>query len=117
MKNPTMNDIPAILAAILGELQRLNTVQAQPAQTETPTAQEPEQPTAPAADAPTAPEQEAVTHDALKALCLALNRGNAENKGIITGLIARYTTGKLADVPAEKLPDLHAAIMQECIHG
>lgn len=116
MKNPTMNDVPAILAAILDELRRINTVQAQPAQTETPTAPEPEQPTATEQEQPMAPEQEAVTHDSLKSLCLSLNRGNAENKGIITGLIARYTTGKLADVPAEKLPELHAAIMQECIH-
>ena len=117
MTNPTMNDVPGILAAILAELQRLNTVQAQPVQPETPAAPEPEQIQDAEADAPTAPEQEAVTHDSLKALCLSLNRANAENKGIITGLIARFTTGKLADVPADKLADLHAAIQAECIHG
>ena len=117
MTNPTMNDIPAILAAILAELQRINTVQAKPVQPETPTAPEPEQCQDAAADAPTAPEQEAVTHDSLKALCLSLNRANAENKGIITALIARFTTGKLADVPMEKLADLKAAIDAECVHG
>jgi hypothetical protein len=120
MKNPTWNEIPCILAEInMGIWSILELLQggAAAVQPDTPTAQEPEQPTAPAEDAPTAPEPEQHSHDSLKKLCLSLNRANAENKTIITGLIARYTTGKLADVHAEKLPDLHAAIMQECIHG
>lgn len=107
-------NVPVLLCAILQELRVLNGKDKMPApkqviiepKTETAKTEEPQ--TEETDNAATDPP----THDEVKTLCLDLNRKDPANKDKITAIIAEYTDGKLADVPAAKLQDLKARIEQ-----
>lgn len=118
-QNLRWEDIPVLLCSILQELRVLNGKPAMPAPKQV--IIEPKTETVQTAEPQTAETEETnnaatdTTHDEVKALCLELNRKDPANKDKITALIADYTDGKLADVPAAKLPDLKTRI--EALHG
>jgi hypothetical protein len=106
-------DVPVLLCAILQELRVMNGKPAMPKTTKEvviePKTEEPQTVETEKQEEP-ANAETGITHDEVKGLCLDLNRKNPANKDKITGIIAEFTDGKLADVPSAKLPELKARI-------
>jgi hypothetical protein len=103
MEKLKFENVPSLLADILEEIRRISSsmvVKSEPVkQTET-KAEESSEP--------------GLTHEDLRDLCLKLNRENNVCRDKIKSVIARFTDGRLQDVPVDKLSDLKAEIEAEC---
>ena len=100
-------DVPDLLAEILDELKKLNCETEKTVKQET---VETEQTEKPKKEVKEEKQDRQLTHDEVKDFCLELNRQNPANKDKIKSIIAKFTDGKLMDVPADKLADLKTQI-------
>ena len=98
-------DVPDLLVEILGELKKLNCETAQTEQTE--------QTEKPKKEVKEEKQDRQFTYDEHKDICLELNSQNPANKDKIKSIIAKFTDGKLMDVPPDKLVDLKTQIEAE----